>query len=361
VSRFDDFIPSTPAECGLGAAAVAALRDDLAGRGTDCLLVVRGDRVACEWYGEGYGPDVPHYTASMAKALVGGMSLAVALSDGLLSPDGLVSEFVPEWRGRGGASDDPLRSKITVRHLATHSSGIEDAEQGGRPHEELPGWKGAFWRREPDPFTIARDSAPVVFEPGTGYGYSNPGMAMLSWAVTAALPAAEQPDIRSLLRERVFGPIGLGDDDWSIGYGTTYTVDGLPLVANWGGGSFTARATARVGRLMMLGGEWNGAQLVAREWARAAVSFAGTPLPDREADPPAPASGLGWWVNSGCAWPGVPEDAFAGAGAGNQVLFVVPSLELVVVRNGTELLGEGFWGGLSERLFGPVVAAACSG
>ena len=51
------------------------------------------------------------------------------------------------------------------------------------------------------------------------------------------LPAAsgavsdEPVDVRTLLRDRIMRPIGVRDEDWSIGYGATYTVDGLPLVA----------------------------------------------------------------------------------------------------------------------------------
>ena len=36
-------------------------------------------------------------------------------------------------------------------------------------------------------------------------------------------------------------PIGVPDAEWSVGYGKTFTVDGLPLVGSWGGGSYTAR------------------------------------------------------------------------------------------------------------------------
>jgi hypothetical protein len=56
-------------------------------------------------------------------------------------------------------------------------------------------------------------------------------MAMLGYCVTAALRGAPQSDIRTLLQERVYGPIGLreGDGEWSIGYRTPYAFDGLTL------------------------------------------------------------------------------------------------------------------------------------
>ena len=342
---------SAPHELGLDAATLDAARETLATKGTKALLVARRGKIAYEWYADDHGPDVRHYTASMAKALVGGVSLMLALNDGKLQIDDPARLYVPAWR------DDPLKSRVTIRHLATHSSGVEDAEQDDLPHDQLPGWKGAFWRQDPDPFTLSRDDAPVVFEPGSRYAYSNPGMAMLSYCVTAAMGQ----DIRTLLRERVMQPLGVEDEAWSVGYGRTDDVDGLPLVGNWGGGGYTARATAAVGQWMLQRGERDGRQLVAPEWVDRAVAYAGTPTPDRPAGNPQPTSGLGWWTNRDGVWPNVPRDAYAGAGAGNQVLLVVPSLDLVVVRNGgligSEAEGLGFWGGIERFLFDPVMSA----
>ena len=67
---------------GTDRAKLDALRDALAARRTQTFLVVEGDRIVCEWYAPTTGPSKPHYTASMAKALVGGMSLLVARGDG---------------------------------------------------------------------------------------------------------------------------------------------------------------------------------------------------------------------------------------------------------------------------------------
>ncbi len=332
-----------------------AARDVLSEKGTKTFLVIRNDRIVYEWYAPGFGPDKKHYTASMAKALVGGVSLMLALNDGLLSADDQACKYIPEWKGH------PQKSKITIRHLATHSSGIEDAEQDDIGHFELPGWKGQFWKQQPDPFSVSRDEAPVIFEPGSQFAYSNPGMALLSYAVTAGLKGAEHTDIRTLLRQRIMRPIGVKDSDWSIGYGKTFEVNGLNLVANWGGGGYTARAVARVGRLMLRKGNWQGRQLVDSKWVEEVVKFAGTPLPDRLAGNPSPGSGLGWWTNFDGVWSKVPRDAFAGAGAGNQVLLVVPSMDLIIVRNGSNLFdsskGEGFWAGIEQYLFNPVMAA----
>jgi CubicO group peptidase (beta-lactamase class C family) len=286
----------------------------------------------------------------MAKALVGGMSLALAMSDGRISPDDPASKYIRSWAA------DPLRSKITIRHLATHTSGISDAEQDGLPHDQLPGWKGAFWKREPDPFSIALRDAPVLFEPGTRYQYSNPGMAALSYAITAALQGG---DVKTLLQERLLDPLGVPDSEWSIGYGRAYEVDGLKLYANWGGATFTARAAARIGELMMLQGRWNGRELIRRDVVKQVLSDQKMPRPPRSPADPAPASGLAWYTNADGIWPAVPRDAFIGAGAQHQAIVVVPSLDLIVVRNGDALgdTREGFWGPVYDELMKPLMDA----
>ena len=346
---------ASPESKGMSSEKLNAAKDTLALKGTKTLLIIKNNKIVYEWYASGWGPTRRHYTASLAKALVGGVSLTFALNDGRLSADDPACKYIPEWKG------DRQRSKITIRHLATHSSGIEDAEQDGIPHFELPGWKGGFWKKDPDPFTLSRDKAPIIFPPGTKYAYSNPGMAMLSYAVTDSLQGTKHTDVRTLLRERIMRPIGVKDDEWSIGYGQTYKVNGLNLVANWGGGGYTARAVARVGRLMLRKGNWQGKQLIDSKCVEEVVKYAGTPLPDRPAGNPNPGSGLGWWTNFDGVWAKVPRDAFAGAGAGNQVLLVVPSLELIIVRNGSNLYnpskGEGFWSGLEKYLFNPIMEA----
>ena len=329
--------------------AWAALRD----RRTTALLVVRHDRIVFERYAQGYSRTRPHGTASLAKALVGGVGLMVAMGDGRIRPDDPAHLHVPRWR------DDPGRKAITVRHLVTHTSGIEDAEADGLPHDRLTGWKGDFWKRLPpplDPFTLARDRAPVLDVPGTSERYSNPAMAMLGYCVTASLRGTGDADLRSLLKHRVMGPLGVPDAEWSVGYGTVTTVDGLPLVATWGGGSYSPDAVARVGRLLLHRGSWEGRELLDPTAVNTALKHSGMPGH----------SGLGWWVNTGPdgsrLWRSAPEDAFGGAGAGHQFLLVVPSLGLIVVRNGERLDPTlPFDEGLDRYVVAPVLRAISAG
>ena len=294
----------TPEHHGMSRAELDAWRSRLASLGTKALLVVRDDKIVYEWYAEGNDSDKKQGTASLAKAIVGGSSLMLAIQDHKIAIDDLASKYIPAWR------DDPQKSRITIRQLATHTSGVEDAEQDDIDHMQLPGWKGAFWKRTPDPFSIAIRDAPVIFPPGSSFEYSNPGMAALAYAVTASLKGAPQNDIHSLLKARLFDPLGIPESHWSIGYNTPYVVDGLTLYANWGGGLFTPRATARIGQLMLHQGEWNGKRLVDRMLTQTMTAYAGTPIRPRTPASPSPGSGLCWWLNFDGVWPNVPRDAF---------------------------------------------------
>jgi CubicO group peptidase (beta-lactamase class C family) len=319
-----DWMTATPESQGMSGKKLKVMTEALAARSTSGLLVVRNDKIVCEWYAPGAGPNIPHGTASMAKAIVGGVALAVAISDGRLALDDKAAKFIPEWRG------DPRKSRITLAQLGSHTSGLADAESNSLPHDKLSGWQGDFWKRlhpPRDPFTISRDVTPVIFEPGTQFQYSNPGIGMLMYAVTAALKDGPQKDVRTLLCERVMRPIGVPDAEWTAGYNQTFTVDGLRLVAAWGGGNYTARAVARIGRLMLRQGNWEGQQLLSPEAVKLVTSDVGTPGP----------CGIGWWSNNQGVCARLPKDACWGAGAGHQTLLVVPSLRLIAVRNGAEI------------------------
>lgn len=341
---------ASPESQGMISAELEAAWADLKNRNTAAFLVIRNDRIVFERFTAGYSRTRPHYTASMAKALVGGVALMAAMDDGRIRPDDPASKYIPKWSG------DPRKSRITVRHLATHTSGLEDAEEGGAPHERLTGWKGDFWKRLPpprDPFTLSIDAAPVLEAPGTRARYSNPGTAVLSYCVTAALRGAEHANLRSLLKRRVMDPLGVSEAEWSCGYDSATSLDGMTLVAAWGGGSYSPNATARVGRLMLRWGEWQGRRLISERTVNAATTHAGMPNH----------SGLGWWTNrgpdgAGRKWKSAPDDAFGAAGAGQQLLLVVPSLDLIVVRNGERMDDAlSFDAGLETYVIAPVMNA----
>ena len=155
-------------------------------------------------------------------------------------------------------------------------------------------------------------------------------------------------------------PLGIPDGAWNISYGESYNMDGLKLQAIGSGGRYTTRAIARLGQFMLNKGNYFENQLATPDLVESITTYTGTPI-YRGSDAPEPAPGLGWWVNFDGFWPSLPRDAFLGAGAGHQILLVIPSLELVVVKTGQKFgqdkFGGDFWTELEIHLFEPLMEA----
>ena len=82
---------------------------------------------------------------------------------------------------------------------------------------------------------------------------------------------------------------------------------------------------------------------------------------DKTGQDPAPTAALGWFINNNGSFKSLPRDAFWGAGAGEQILLVIPSLNIIVVRMGETMnkntTSESYWKFIENNLFKPVVEA----
>lgn len=339
---------SSPAAEGLLPDAFARWAHEIQSRDTRSLVVLRNGRRIHEWHDWGTRGDEPQHTASIAKGVVGGLALALLAGDGRLDLDDPVAEHVPVWR------DDVQRSQIRLSQLASHRSGLADA---ARAPEGARTWQARFWQLDPEssPMQLALTETPLLYAPGQGFAYSNPGFAVLSVALARVLKQHGEPELPDFLRARVLRPLGIPDRAWSIGYERSFAVEGADAWATWGGARFSPDALARLGELLRRRGDWQGDQVIPAPTVDALVTAVGTPD-----DPGWPAPALGWWTNANGRFPRLPRDAFLAFGAGHKVVLVVPSLDLVVVRLG-EALERGeeadFWGPLERILIDPLMDA----
>ena len=328
--RSFDFETAEPESFDIDTMILKAHADELFRRSTQAYMIVYKDKVVYERYLPDWNRYKPHGTASAAKGIMGGLSLMLAMHDGLIDLDDPAHKYIPQWK------NDPLKSKITIRQLGAHTSGLDDStEPGGVSQYELPGWKGDFWRQERNPFIISRDETPVIFAPGTSTKYSNPGIGMMNYAVTVSIKDTEHKDIRTYLWERLIKKMGIPKEEWSVGYGKTFDSDGLPCVATWGGGSVSARAIAAVGRLLVNKGEWNGEQLINPKVVEAVLKHSGTPS----------TCSCGFWLNVDMTgngpWPDLPWDTAMASGAQDQVMIFSSLRDLVIVRFGSANIEQG--------------------
>jgi len=338
---------------GVSLGALDSLRAGLAAERTQAFLVVRGNHVVYEWYAPTSGPNKRHAMTAMAKAVTGSVALLAVASDGRIALDDPAWKYIPAWK------DDPVRSQIRINQLASHQSGLDDVDFFAG--DSLNGWKLTYWQHPEQRFSMAINTAPILFPPGTRVGYSGVGYYALAYALATSLKDAPLHDIRSELRERIMLPLGIPDDDWRLSYGQSYTADGMTLYAIGSGATYTARAAARIGQLILDGGRWRDRWLLDSGLVARSLRPASGLLPPDSGGIVAPLLGAssGWRLNLRRTWPDVPRDALAGIGADHEVILVVPSLDLVMVRFGKALSPDPtqFEADLRDRLLDPLMHA----
>lgn len=358
---------ATPESEGLDGSALEALVDELAARHTKALLIARGGRIVTEWYGPEFDANRHHYAASMVKGTAATAALATVAGQGLLSLDDPAANWIPEW------AEDPERANIRIRHLAFHSSGLEDVDFDAGQAGELPGWKQRYYDHPEQRYRLAIDSAALLFRPGTGYVYSGVGYYVLTYIVTRALqdgPAGFASDVPSLLDAMVYGPIGVSPDTWMIGYDRIDVVDDLPLAHFGSGGGLTARAAARIGQLFLRRGCWEDRQVLDADLVDTLLGRGSiTPVPPGDVTEsastspggwwPTPRSAGGWWLGTEEAWPRAARRAAAALGYGHQIVWIDPELDIVVVRLGEDLTSrrEPFGDALTSYFVEPLYRA----
>jgi CubicO group peptidase (beta-lactamase class C family) len=96
----------------------------------------------------------------------------------------------------------------------------------------------------------------------------------------------------------------------------------------------STRDMARIGQLMLRGGEWSGRQLIPRDWVKrivTPVTLVGEMNPENYRKGPF-GYALLWWVWDGPFNQGPFAGAYTGAGAVGQYISVLPALDLVIAH-----------------------------
>ena len=138
-------------------------------------------------------PDTKFRLGSITKQFTAAAILQLA-EQGKLSIDDPVSKYYP--------SAPAAWSKITIRHLLTHTSGIPT-------YTALPGFfdRQARMPFKPEELVRLTQDKPLDFEPGKGYAYDNSGYVLLGVIVEKA---SGEP-YAQYLQEHIFGPLGMKD------------------------------------------------------------------------------------------------------------------------------------------------------
>lgn len=304
------------------------------GRG-DALVIIQNGKLVFERYGADHGPTTRHISWSMAKSITQAV-VGAAVLEGKIDIEAPL-KLVPHG--------DP---KLNLRSLLNLTDGMTWDEADYDPAKSdatrmLYG-EGRF---DGAGYTAAKTQA---FPPGTHWRYSTGAFQLAAAEVQARLfPSLHTADARRAamaewMDARLFGPLGM-----------TTAVPEFDAAGVFVGGSWvyaSARDYARFGELYRLDGVWKGRRLLPKGW----VKFARTPTVE-------PTYGAGFWLEAPASAkpPSLmagagPLDAYSAQGHDGQIILIVPSKALVIVRLALMDDGDAAWKALGEWLT-PVVKA----
>lgn len=288
----------------------------------DALIIMRNENILVEDYAQGASPEKPHRLASGTKTFWGLLAVAAA-QDGFLDLDETVADTLTEWRG------DPRKSRITVRQLLNFTSGLDPAVERLRGNP-----------RAGDKFRQAIEVRALA-DPGTSFAYGPSHLfAFGAWLERKLAAAGRDPDPLTYLHERILDRIGLNIGRWMR------DAAGHPIMPS--GAHVAPREWIKLGQLIVNDGNWKGRSIIEPRYLR--QMFEGSSAN--------PAYGLTVWLNQdagdsqgfavadgknlqrlersddGFIYREGPKDLVMAAGQGKQRLYLIPSLNFAILRQG---------------------------
>ena len=277
-------------------------------------VVIKNGYVVAQW-GD---VDREDMTFSVTKSYLSSVA-GLAYDDGLI-PD--LDEPV-KVKFADQSFDDPHNASITWKHFLHQTSD----------------WRGTLWGK-PDWADRPANFDPKIainrelHAPGTFYKYNDTRVNMLAYSL---LNLWQRP-LDGLLKERIMDPIGASNEWQWHGYLNSWVeINGQRMQspsggAHWGGGFFISTMDhARLGYLFLRNGNWNGEQLLSKEW----IDQARIPSPINSR------YGYMWWLNTdGNVTDNAPSSAFYASGAGGNYIWVDQENDLLIVMRWVPRLGE---------------------
>ena len=302
------------ASVGLDSADVARIVNGVAD-GTysevHSLLVYRRGRLAVEEYFYDYDRDRRHQLRSATKSVVSALAGIAIDRHALRGEDELVAARLPY---DSYANPDPRKERLTLKDLLTMRSGLACDDWDARsPGNESHVYQTGDWVK----FVL---DLPLVATPGTIGRYCSGNVAVVGRIVERATGTT----LPAFARTNLFAPLGIRDADvkWN------YTLDSSNA-STFAQVYLRPRDMLKLGVLYLRHGEWNGRQVISRDWiARSTAAW--STVGDQQ-------YGYFWWhqwVDAATPRGLKRIDMVVASGNGGQKIYVVPSLDLVVVMTG---------------------------
>ena len=252
----------------------------------------------------GFTREIKHDLRSVTKSVVSALVGIANRSGALRSLDIPVLDYFPEYKDL----QLPERRQITIRHALMMGAGLEwneDVPYTDPKNDEIVMTRSA----DPMHYVLSR---PIVAAPGTSWRYNGGTTQVLG---TIVQRAAKEP-LADYARAKLFSPLGITDFEW-LG-----NLAGVPAAAS--GLRLRPRDLAKFGSLYLHDGQWNGQQVLPREWVvestRRRLTF-----------PEQPTRGYAYqWWHACYSTPSGPVEVPTAVGNGAQRVFLLRAQQTVV-------------------------------
>lgn len=266
---------------------------------TVAFLIIRNDSIHYEQYFKKYEKESIVPSFSMAKSVTS-MLIGCAIADGLIdSVQEPVTHYIPELKENGFES-------VSIKHLLQMTSGLKYNESYTNPFGDA----AAFYYGR----NLRKQIKKMKLEttPGSRFDYVSGSTQLLGLILERAL---KDQSVTAYLQQKIWTPLGMEyDASWSI----DKKKDGLEKTFC----CLNARARdfAKLGRLYLHKGNWNGQEVIPEWWVEESTKV-------DTAEGSVDYYQYQWWLPT-------PGKDFMAQGILGQYIYVHPEKNLIIVRLG---------------------------
>lgn len=272
---------------------------------TTALIVIKNDTIQFEGYGNGYTRSSINTSFSIAKSITA-MMMGVAIDEGAIqSLDDPITKYLPEL-----VNSDPKLQSVTLSNLLMMQSGFyyrdHDLVWGDKPKNYYhPCLRSRV-------LNVKLDEAPGERWQYMGY---NPIMCGM------ILERVTHQTVCNYFQEEIWKKLGMEfEASWSM------DSDADQMEKMESGVNARAIDFAKLGRLMLNGGNWNGEKVISKDWVDDCTTLEGSVKAWE---------GVYyknfWWIYA--ANENHPQ-SFAATGHLGQYIFISPEEQTIIVRFG---------------------------
>jgi CubicO group peptidase (beta-lactamase class C family) len=213
---------------------------------TTAFIVIKDDEILFEGYYNGYSRNSIQTSFSIAKSFISAL-VGIAIDEGYIdSIEDPITKYIPELSNR-----DERFHELTIRHLLTMSSGLQFIEG------TLPWQDEAITYFTTNVEDTAINKTQLIGKPGKEYHYNNYNSLLIGLMIERATGQS----VCNYFEEKIWKPLGMeATGSWNLDSSQSE-------VAKMESG-INARAIdfAKLGRLYLKEGNWEGVQIISKSW-----------------------------------------------------------------------------------------------